>query len=58
MELDLELKHYLVIVGMWIFILSLLWKVKFGFSGIKEKIIITVLSLPIIYFVVAWQKDR
>ena len=58
MDLDFELKHYLVIAGMWIFILYLTWGVKFGFSGIKEKIIITLLSLLIIVGIVSWQKDR
>jgi len=57
MDLDFELKHYLVIAGMWIFILFLVWGVEYGFSGMKEKIVITIVSLLIIIGVVSWQKD-
>ena len=57
MDFDFELKHYLVIAGMWIFILFLIWGVKMGFSGLKEKITITVVALPIVIGIVSWQKD-
>ena len=58
MELDFELGTMAVTLGMWVFILFLVWAVPFGFEGVKEKIIMTILSLPIIYFIVLWQKDR
>lgn len=58
MELDFEIGTVLVTMGMWIFILFLVWGVKMGFSGMKEKIALTVCSLPIIYFIVVWQKNR
>jgi len=58
MELDFELNTILITMGMWIFILFLVWGVEYGFSGLREKIIMTVASLPIIYFIVVWQKGR
>ena len=58
MELDFEPMTLIVTVGMWAFILFLTWGVKFGFSGIKEKIVLTIAALPIIYFIVLWQKNR
>jgi len=57
MDLDFELKHYLVIAGMWIFILLLIWKIPFGFSRLRDKITISIISLPVIIGIVAWQKD-
>jgi len=58
MEFDFELNTILVTIGMWAFILFLVWGVKMGFSGMREKIILTVASLPIIYVIVLWQKNR
>lgn len=58
MELDFELNTILVTIGMWAFILFLVWGVEYGFTGMKEKIILTIASLPIIYFIVLWQKNR
>lgn len=58
MDLDLEPITLLVTFGLWGFILFLLWGVPFGFSRIRDKIIISVASLPIIYGIVVWQKNR
>ncbi len=58
MELDFELNTILITAGMWLFILFLTWGIKMGFSGLKEKIVITAASLPLIYFIVLWQKNR
>ena len=58
MELDLELITLVVAGGMWALILFLVWGVPFGFTGMKEKIILSIFSLPIIYFIVVWQKNR
>ena len=58
MELDFELSTILVTIGMWAFILFLVWGVKMGFTAIRDKIVLTLASLPIIYFIVLWQKNR
>ena len=58
MELDFEISTVLVTLGMWAFILVLLWALPIGLSRIKDKIIMTVASLPIIYGIVLWQKNR
>lgn len=58
MEMDFEVVTIAVTLGFWAFILFLLWAVPFGFTGIKEKIIMTVASLPMIYFIVVWQKNK
>lgn len=58
MDMDLEPITLLVTGGMWAFILFLLWVMPFGFSGMREKILMTILSLPIIYGIVVWQKNR
>ncbi len=58
MELDLEPMTIIVTVGMWIFILFLVWGVKMGFSAMRDKIIITIAALPLIYFIILWQKNR
>ncbi len=58
MEFDLEPMTIILTVGMWGFILFLIWGVSMGFSRMNEKITMTVASLPIIYFIVVWQKSR
>lgn len=58
MELDFEISTMLVTIGMWAFILFLVWGVKMGFTGMREKIVLTVLSLPIVYFIVLMNKNR
>ena len=58
MEWDFEPMTLVVTIGMWGFILFLVWGVSMGFSGMKEKIILTVFSLPMIYFIILWQKNR
>ena len=58
MELDFEPMTLIVTIGMWIFILFLVWGVKMGFTGMKEKIVLTIAALPIIYFIILWQKNK
>ncbi len=58
MELDFEINTVLITLGMWAFILFLTWGIKTGFSGIKEKIVISAASLFIVYFIVVWQKNK
>ena len=58
MELDFEIGTILVTMGMWLFILFLVWGIKAGFTGMKERIVLTIASLPIIYFIVLMQKNR
>ena len=58
MELDLEPMTIIVTAAFYIFILILVWKVPFGFTRINEKIIMTIAALPLIYFIVVWQKNR
>ncbi len=58
MELDFELSTILITIGMWAFIIFLVWGVKMGFTDMREKIILTISSLPIIYFIIVWQKNR
>jgi len=58
MELDLELNTILITLGMWAFILFAVWGVKVGFSAIRDKVILTVASLPIVYLIVVFQKNR
>ena len=58
MELDFEPMTIIVTIGMWAFILFLVWGVKMGFTGVREKIILTVFSLPMIYFIILWQKNK
>lgn len=58
MEIDFELITIAVTVGFWLFILFLIWKVPIGFSRVKDKIVLTAASLPLIYFIVVWQKNK
>ncbi len=58
MDFDFEINHYLVIAGMWAFILFLTWGIKAGFTGMREKIVLTIVSLIMIIAIVSWQKDR
>ena len=58
MELDFEIITIAVTAGMWAFILFLVWGIKAGFTGMREKIILSVISLPLIYFIIIWQKNR
>ena len=58
MEMDFELNTVLVTIGMWAFVLFLTWGIKLGFTGVREKIVLTIASLPMIYFIVVWQKNR
>ncbi len=58
MEFDFDISTILITIGMWGFILFLIWGIKMGFTGMKEKIVLTVASLPMIYFIVLWQKNR
>ena len=58
MELDFELMTIIITAAFYIFILILIWRVPFGFTRLKEKIIMTIAALPIIYFIVVWQKNR
>ena len=58
MDLDLEINTVLITFGFWAFILFLVWVIPVGFQGIKEKIIMTLVSLPLIYGIVVMQKNR
>ncbi len=58
MELDFEPITILITIGMWGFILFLVWGIKLGFTGMREKIVLTIASLPIIYFIILFQKNR
>ena len=58
MEFNFEPMTIIVTIGMWAFILFLVWGIKIGFTGMREKIVLTVASLPIIYFIVILQKGR
>ncbi len=58
MEWDFELITILVTLGMWGFIIFLVWGISMGFEGTKEKIVLTVASLPIIYAIVLINKNR
>ena len=58
MELDFEPITLIVTIGMWGFILFLVWGIKMGFTAMGDKIVITIASLPIIYFIILWQKNR
>ena len=58
MELDFEFKTVAVTLGMWAFILFLIWFVPFGFDSLRYKIMMTIASLPLTYLMVAWQLNR
>ncbi len=58
MEWDFEIGTILITIGMWAFILFLVWGIKMGFSAMRDKIALTVISLPIIYLIILWQKNR
>ena len=58
MELDFEPLTILWTVVFYAFILFLIWGVKMGFTGMREKIIITICALPLTYLMIVWQKNR
>ena len=58
MELDFELGTIAITLGMWAFILFLIWGVPMGFTRTREKLSLTIFSLPMIYFIIIWQKNR
>lgn len=60
MELDLEPMTIVWVVGIDAIFLFGLWFIKFGEGGLslKHRIIVSILSLPIIYLILIWQKNR
>lgn len=58
MELDLEPITLAVTVGFWALILFLVWGLPYGFSAMRDKILLSICSLPLIYLMVVIQKNR
>ena len=58
MELDLDFKTIAISLGMWLFIVFLVWFIPGGFKEIKIKVITTIIMLPVCYFMTLWQLNR
>lgn len=58
--MEIESKTAVIAFAMWLIIMLLLWRFKMGGAeySIPGKIAISVLSLPIIYFIVNNQSQR
>lgn len=60
MDLDLEpVTIFWVVIMYFLFVVGL-WFVRFTEGGLdtKNRIIVTILALPIIYFITVWQKNK
>lgn len=58
MEFDLEPITLIVTGAFWIFVLFLVWYMPFGFSALRDKVILSIFSLPCIYLMVVMQTNR
>lgn len=58
MELDLEPVTLIVTAAFWILVLFLIWGLPYGFSALRDKIILSIASLPCIYLMVTIQLNR
>ena len=60
MELDFEPLTILWTVVISVFFLVGLWFIRFGEGGlpIRQRIILSILAPPIIYFITAWQENK
>ena len=56
--MDLEPRTVLLTLGMWLFIIILLWFVPYGFKGTGMKITMSISSLPLTYLMVYWQLNK
>ena len=58
MELDLSPVTLLVTGAFWIFVIFLVWFIPVGFTAMRDKILLTICSLPLIYLMVSIQMNR
>ena len=58
MDMDLEPKTLIITGAFWLLILGLIWYVPYGFNAIRDKIILSVFSLPCTYLMIVMQLNR
>ena len=60
MELDFEPLTIFWVGVISVLFLGGLWFVRFGEGGLplKQRIVVSILAPPIIYFITIWQKNR